>query len=95
MFQIVFLTHMGRNLEILFKRIYWQVLLQKAIDNRTMMIGHPAFSDWFHRLDQDGQELALDREILRDTTFERNGARPHFDFAGDRFYQSPNFRVGK
>ena len=59
MFQIVFLTHMGRNLEILFKRIYWQVLLQKAIDNRTMMIGHPVFADWFHRLDQDGQELAL------------------------------------
>ena len=45
MFQIVFLTHMGRILEILFKRIYWQVLLQKAIDNRTMMIGHPAFAD--------------------------------------------------
>ena len=35
----------GRNLEILFKRIYWQVLLQKAIDNRTMLIGHPAFAD--------------------------------------------------
>ena len=59
MFQIVFLTHMGRNLEILFKRIYWHVRLQKAIDNRTMMIGHPAFADWFHRMDQDGQELAL------------------------------------
>ena len=59
MFQIVFLTHMGRNLEILFKRIYWQVLLQKVIDSLTMMIGHPAFADWFHRLDQDGQELAL------------------------------------
>ena len=43
----------------MFKRIYWQVLLQKAIDNRTMMIGHPAFADLFHRLDQDGQELAL------------------------------------
>ena len=59
MFQIVFLTHMGRNLEILFKRIYWQVLLQKAIDNRTMMICHPAFAGLFHRLDQDDQELAL------------------------------------
>ena len=43
----------------MFKRIYWQVFLQKALDNRTMMIGHPAFSDWFHRLNQDGQELAL------------------------------------